>query len=163
MRSKSEKAEEVRTYFIEIDDFITRYTERIVNGLVRNLNKSEHKKIHDGPGWIYIFRVNKHLIKVGHTNNLLKRLSTYNTGRDNDIQMLATYESKNRMAEDCVKSFSEAKRYSKRRELYEVDENIIKRVMKVCSEVGDQKLYYNEKWKIKTDGNYFVLFTSKKL
>jgi phage anti-repressor protein len=162
MRSNTDKAESVRTYFIEVDDFVSRYSDTIVKALVTNLNKPS--KAHDGPGWIYVFRVIEDLLKVGQTTNLLKRLSTYNTGRASDVEMLATFKSQNRMkAEECVKSFSQAKRYKSRRELYKVDEQVVKRIMKVCAEVGDQKVYHNEKWNMKETGNYLVLFTSKQI
>jgi len=37
MRSRSEKAETARTYFIEIDKFILHYSDEIVNGLMMNI------------------------------------------------------------------------------------------------------------------------------
>ena len=162
MRSSSKKADEVRTYFIELDNFVTQYTKRIIEGLVKNLNIVEKKQRSDGSGWIYIFRVKGNIMKLGQTQDLIKRLQAYNTGRLDDIELLATYETEYRKkAEDCVKTFVKAKRYRKRRELYEVDEDIIQRVMGMCTKIGDTKLSNNEQWKAKENGLYYMIFVDK--
>lgn len=163
MRSKTKKAEDVRTYFIEIDDFLTQYKDRILDGLLRKLNKKVSKqKTPDGQGWIYIFRAKKSIFKIGRAEDLRERLRGYNTGRADDIQLLATFETKNRMkAENCVKAFVQAKRYKKRRELYEVDQDIITRVMKMCAHVGNEKLHHNEEWHVNEDDNYYVFFADQ--
>ena len=45
MRSRSAKAETVRTYFIQIEDFIFRYNAQIVDGLMRDIQNVQEKNI----------------------------------------------------------------------------------------------------------------------
>jgi phage anti-repressor protein/predicted GIY-YIG superfamily endonuclease len=159
MRSSSKKGTEVRTYFIELDNFVTRYTREIVEGLLKKLNTVEKKARNDGSGWIYIFRAKGSILKIGQTQDLIDRLRTYNTGRVDDVELLASFKTDHRKkAEDCVKTFVKAKRYKKRRELYEVDDDIIKRVMGMCTKIGDIKLASTEQWKAKDSGLYYMIF-----
>lgn len=162
MRSSSKKGQEVRTYFIELDNFVSIYTQRIVEGLLKKLNKLEKKERQDGSGWIYIFRAGGKVMKIGHTDNLAHRFSGYNTGRAKDVKPLFTFETKNRKkAEDCVKAFCKAKRFKKRRKLYEVDEDIVHRIMGMCKKVGDVQLEGDETWSAKERGSYYVMFANK--
>jgi phage anti-repressor protein len=60
MRSRSLKAEEVRSYFIELDDFIAHYSDQIYDGIIRDIEKVA-KRVNknpntDGPGYIYAIR-----------------------------------------------------------------------------------------------------------
>lgn len=159
MRSRSTKAEDVRTYFIELDNFITMYTTRILNGLLEKLNKP--RKIQDGSGWIYVFRVKNDILKIGHTKNLLDRIRSYNVGRLDGIEMLATLETSNRKkVEQCVKTFCSAKRLHARKELFKVDEDIIKRVMQLCTNLGDDTAHLG-KWTIKKEENYYIFIDSR--
>jgi phage anti-repressor protein/predicted GIY-YIG superfamily endonuclease len=161
MRSKSEKAEMVRTYFIELDNFLEKYATRIMLGILKKLNKSEKTKRSDGSGWIYIFKVKNKIYKIGQTSDLIKRLQAYQTGRLEDVRMIATYETQNRKkAEQCVKSFIEEKRLKKRKELYEVNEDIIKRVMKLCGDLGDNVHLKDKEWNVKQEGHYYILFSN---
>lgn len=160
MRSHSKKAEDVRTYFIELDNFVTMYTERILRGLLTKLNKSR-KQLGDGSGWVYIFRLKDDIFKLGQTQNLIDRLRTYNTGRLEDVEILMSIETKHKKkVEQCVKAFVDAKRFRKRKELYEVDEDIIKRVMQMCVKMGDADP--NKQWTVKRDHNYYIFIDDKK-
>lgn len=160
MRSRSKKAEDVRTYFIELDNFVTMYTERILIGLLTKLNKARNKN-GDGSGWIYIFRLKDDIFKLGQTQNLIDRLRAYNTGRIDDVEILASLQTKNRkQVEQCVKTFVQSKRFKKRKELYEVDEDIIKRVMRLCVQLGDSNP--PRQWTIKRDHNYYIFIDDRK-
>lgn len=159
MRSRSKKAEDVRTYFIELDNFVTMYTTRILNGLLEKLNKP--RKIRDGSGWIYIFRVKDGIFKLGHTKNLLDRVRSYNVGRLDGIEMVATLETSNRKkVEQCVKTFCKAKRLYARKELFKVDEDIIRRVMQLCVNLGDDTSHVG-KWTVKKEEDYYIFIDQK--
>jgi hypothetical protein len=160
MRSRSAKAETVRTYFIEIEQFLFHYNEEIVDGLmnrIKNLQQTNIKiKKPDGPGVVYVIRVGKTL-KPGHTQDLLKRLPTYNTGRLEDVEVLHVYTTDYRKeVERCLKMLMSVKQYKKRRELYEVDLDIVKQLIKGCAALS-MKLHYKGK-PSKMDGKYYMIF-----
>jgi phage anti-repressor protein len=161
MRSRSKKAEDVRTYFIELDNFVTMYTTEILNGLLSKLNKTHRNK--DGTGWIYVFRVKHDILKVGYAKDLLLRLRSYNTGRLDDIEILHSFKTSNRKkVEQCVKTFCQAKRLNSRKELFNVDEDIVKRVMQLCVQIGDDSTP-KSKWSIKKNGNYYIFINKEEL
>jgi phage anti-repressor protein len=166
MRSRSKKAETVRTYFIEIESFIIKYNSQIVDGIVRDIKKTEafHKQhpLKEGPGYIYIIRAaaaHSNLYKLGHTQDLYKRLSTYNTGRSTDVELLYAYHVQRRKeVESCVKVMMKDKQYKKRREIYHVDIDIIKKVIDGCSSLSDAKLHHKTA-KSRLDGEYYMVFS----
>jgi phage anti-repressor protein len=154
MRSRTKKAEDVRTYFIELDDFVTTYKNEILDALLKKLNNKRHGR--DGQGWIYVFRVKGDILKIGYTEDLLQRLRNYMVGRVDDIDILASFKTSDRKkVEQCVKTFCQAKRYTPRKELYKVDENIIKRVMKLCVNIGDTTIH-SGKLSVTSKGNYYI-------
>ena len=68
MRSKTQVAEHVRTYFIELDEFVSHYSDQISDGIMNDIAKvAKNLKNNpkDGPGWIYAFRVAKGFVKLG--------------------------------------------------------------------------------------------------
>ena len=166
MRSRSKKAETVRTYFIEIESFIIKYNSQIVDGIVRDIKKTEafHKKhpLKEGPGYIYIIRAaaaHSNLYKLGHTQDLSKRLATYNTGHANDVELLYAYHVQRRKeVESCVKVMMKDKQYKKRKEIYHVDLDIIKKVIDGCSSLSDAKLHHKSA-KSRLDGEYYMVFS----
>jgi phage anti-repressor protein len=163
MSSRSEKAETVRSYFIELEEFIIHYNDQIVDGLMRDIQdlamKDRRNKKEDGPGLVYILRAASNVNKLGETMmDLIKRLSTYNTGRMKDVELLYSYRTTHRReVEKCVKALMREKRYRKRRELYEVDWEIISKLIKGCARLS---LKLDQKNKSKLDGKYYIIFSS---
>ena len=163
MRSRSDKAETVRTYFIEIEDFIFHYNDEIVDGLMKNIKALQEKNITkkkpDGPGVVYIIRVAEGFNKFGHTQDLTKRLATYNTGRMTDVEVLHVYRTEYRKeVERCVKKLMAEKQYRKHKEVYEVDADIIRKLIKGCANLS-MKLHYKGK-PSKMDGKYYLIFST---
>jgi predicted GIY-YIG superfamily endonuclease len=153
MRSRTKKSEDVRTYFIELDDFVGMYKTDILNGLLTKLNKKRRSK--DGEGLIYVFRVKDGVMKIGYTKDMLQRLRNYMVGRADNIEILASFKTSNRKkVEQCVKTFCQAKRYAARKELYQVDEDIIKRVMRLCVNIGDHS--HPGKLSVESEGKYYI-------
>jgi len=168
MRSKSEKAETVRTYFIEIEEFLSHYNEEIVDGLMRNINEDARRNIaekrKDGPGSVYILRASKEMKdvnKIGQTGmDMAKRLRSYNTGRAEDVEVLQVFKVQYRKeVEMCVKKLMKEKRYKKRREVYHVDYAIISKLITGCAQMS-MKLHYTAR-KSSMDGEYYIIFTSE--
>lgn len=166
MRSQSTMAETVRSYFIEIEEFQMKYNDQIVDGLMRDIQdlalQETARDNNDGPGVIYIIRASKEhssLYKIGQTKDLYKRLSTYNTGRADDVEVLSIYKTPYRKeVEKCVKRLMKEKEYKSRREIYHVDWSIIQKVIMGCSQFS-MKLHKTSR-KNKLDGEYYMIFTS---
>ena len=166
MRSRSKMAETVRTYFIEIEEFLFHYNDEIVDGLMRKIQDLGKKDLlerkKDGPGVVYIIRAGKEsssLNKLGQTKDLISRLATYNTGRDKDVEVLSVYKTPyKKEVEKCVKKLMEVKRYKKRREIYHVDWEVIAKLIAGCAEFS-LKLH-RASAKSKMDGEYYMIFTS---
>jgi hypothetical protein len=166
MRSRSAKAETVRTYFIEIEDFLFRYNDQIVDGLMRDIQNVQEKNIKkkkpDGPGVVYFFRAGEDVIKPGSASDMVKRLATYNTGRLDDVELLHVYQTDYRKeVERCLKKLMAEKQYKKRRELYEVDPDIVKKLIRGCASLS-MKLRYkgHSKGKSNLNGKYYLIFTT---
>ena len=164
MRSKSKRAETVRYYFIEVERFVFTYNEQIVDGLMQKIKALADKNIArgkpDGEGMVYIIRAAANLYKLGHTKDLLKRLAVYNTGRKDDVTVVAVYETEYRKeVERCVKELVKEKQYKKRREIYEVDHEIIQKVITGCMKLS-MKLHHKSRRDNPADGQYYMIFTS---
>jgi phage anti-repressor protein/predicted GIY-YIG superfamily endonuclease len=166
MRSRSAKAETVRTYFIEIERFLINYNDQIVDGLMRDIGnlevqaKRENRK--DGPGTIYVLRASKEmssLYKIGQTVDLKKRLATYNTGRAEDVEVLSVYRTPYRKeVELCLKRLLKAKQYKKRREIYHIDWEILQKLILGCGNLS-LKLHHTKRKSV-LDGEYYMVFTA---
>lgn len=166
MRSRSAMAETVRSYFIEIEEFQMKYNDQIVDGLMKDIQdmarQDQARFTNDGPGVIYIIRASKEnssLYKIGHTKDLYHRLSTYNTGRVDDVELLSIYKTPYRKeVEKCVKRLMKEKQYKSRREIYHVDWSIIQKLIMGCSQFS-MKLHKTSR-KNSLDGEYYLIFTS---
>lgn len=163
MRSKTKVSELVRSYFIELDDFITHYSDQISDGImndIENVAKNAKNNPKDGPGYIYVIRVAKGLIKLGYAKDLLKRLSVYNTGRVDDVEMLYAFRTESRkQVEGCIKGLLEAKRFRKHREIYEADLDVIKKLINGCDKMSLEIL--GKKTNSNQDGKYYMIFMKK--
>jgi len=164
MRSRSEKSEEVRTYFIELDNFITHYSDQISDGIIKDIEKVA-KKIKeypnkDGPGYIYAIRASNSksgLIKIGYASDLIQRLRVYDVGRADDVELLYAFRTSYRKkVENCLKALMEAKRFKKRKEIYEVDLDIIKKLITGCNKLSIDATQVKEK--SEQDGKYYLMF-----
>lgn len=176
MRSRSDKAETVRTYFIKIEHFLSQYNDEIVDGLMREIHEDARRNIaekrKDGPGIVYVLRAAENptpfldyidaadLNKLGETGQTMaQRLRTYNTGRAKDAEVLTVYKAPYRKeVEMCVKKLMHKKRFIKRREIYEVDNEIITKLIEGCDRMS-MKLHYVTR-KSKLTGPYYIIFTS---
>lgn len=62
-----------------------------------------------------------------------KRLNSHNSGLANDIELILIYEADNiKELESCAKIMMKKAQYRKYKEVYQVDINIIKKVIKDC-------------------------------
>jgi phage anti-repressor protein len=140
LMTKSKIGEKVRQYFIDVELAIYKYKKHIINSLNEKVNKLENNqkpKIKYSKGIIYVFRAlneeNATLYKIGKTINSKKRFNSHNSPLSNDIEIVLVYEADNiEQLEKCIKTYMQKAQYRKYKEIYRVNLDIIKNVIKVC-------------------------------
>ena len=137
--TKSKKGNEIRQYFIEIEFVLYKYQNYIIEGLKekqRKLERNQKPKVNSSKKIIYIFQaLNTDLTvyKIGKTINSKQRFGSHNSPLANDLEILFEYETENiDDVEKCVKSILKQSQYRKYKEIYEVDIDIIKSVIRDC-------------------------------
>lgn len=141
MMSRAKKAEEVREYFISIEDHLSKYKSFIIDGLSNIINK-QTKELKPNPiitseGVIYVLKTNEdieNVYKIGRTKNFNERLKTHQSSHPEKLEI--AYVFKTDMIEEvekCLKLALENKRYRKRKEFYEIEIDILKGLIKNCN------------------------------
>jgi phage anti-repressor protein len=145
MRSSTNKAEEVRTYFIKIEKLIDKYKQVIIDDLNKKigiLENNQKPKLNPKKGVIYVIRTTKtidDLFKIGRSKKFITRLMSHNSIEADDVQILLLYETDNiEQVENCVKNSLKSKQYRKRKEIYQVDIDTIKDVVNKCDDLISQ-------------------------
>jgi hypothetical protein len=104
-----------------------------MNNKIQQLENNQKPKINPGKKIIYVFRVlntDLTLYKIGKTINSKTRFSTHNSPMANDLEVLFQYETDNiDQDEKCVKVFMKKAQYRKYKEVYQVDLDIIKKLL----------------------------------
>ena len=167
MLSKSKNAELVRSYFIEVEGLYIKYRKYIMNGMeqeIRTLrNNQKPKKFQDKKGgFIYIIKVGDRpdVYKVGRTEDISKRMKTYQTGLADDVDVLFMYETDDLVkTEKCVQTWLSDHQYRQNREVYEVDVSVLKDVIVGCQKVGAKLKYVKRTGNL--DGQYLILTQEK--
>jgi len=146
MRGVSEQSETVRMYFIKLRQFIVENQEVLYQALE---NKDDLRK-YEGYESIYFFVIDERhptLLKVGRTRDIIRRLRNYNVGRIKEVDLKYFAIVKNNvLIENCIKIALQKNRFSKNKEIYEVDPKLLKKVIDKCyckhvSSKENEKLY----------------------
>lgn len=179
MISQTNKAKEVRKYFIEMEKLIKRYFETIKKEMFKKigiLETNQKPKINLKQGVIYILEAqnsNVSLYKLGKSTDLKNRMNTYNSGNANDVIPLFILPVDDiDSVETCVKKACRKNQYRKYKEVYEIDIELLKEIMQECNEFTKhlaKKIENNEnKKKFKTNIsrmikkiNKYYIFISK--
>lgn len=140
LMTKSKLGDDVRQYFIDVEFALYKFKNHVIESLnnkIALLENNMKPKINPSKGIIYVFRAlnteNATLYKIGRTMNSKKRFNSHNSPLANDIQPLMTYEADNLVQlESCVKNMMKKAQYRKYKEIYEVDLDIIRSVVKDC-------------------------------
>lgn len=154
MISQTKKAKEVRKYFIEMEKLVKRYHTTIKDSMHKEiglLKKNQKPKLNIKGGVLYILRAlntGVKLYKIGKTTNLKKRLNTYNSGLANEVEPEFIIPVKDiAVAENCLKALVKKFQYRKYKEVYEINIDVLKELVEICSEVSDGLLKVYEKKK----------------
>ena len=162
MNSKTKKAEEVRTYFIELEKHIDKYKNHIIEALDKKINILENNqkpKVKNIGGVIYVLKSNKDIegiYRIGRTKKFKERKLVHDSLHPDDMEIVFIYETKNiEEVENCLKAILKSKQYRKRKEFYQIDENILKDLIKTCDNMTLKVKKTNKK--IKQFGGMFLM------
>ena len=138
--TQSKKGKEVRRYFIDVEKLLNKYKSYIIEGLedkVKLLQKNRKPKKNPQKGVIYVFRTpdtpENNLYKIGRTIDLKKRLQSHSSGLSEDIDVLFIQEVNDvNKIEKCAKEAMKKFQYRKYKEVYQVNIDVIKFIIKNC-------------------------------
>ena len=103
---------------------------------IKQLENNQKPKINKTKKIIYVFRAlntDLTLYKIGKTINSKTRFSTHNSPLANDLEVLFQFETENiDQIESCIKAYMKKAQYRKYKEIYQVDLDILKEVIKNC-------------------------------
>lgn len=161
MLSRTKNAEEVRTYFIELEKHIDKYKNIIFEKYEINqkpLPKSENE------GVIYVLQTNLNLpgvYKIGKTTDFKKRMRTHQSSHDDNIKVKIVFKTDFiDEVEHCLKYYMREKKYRKYKEFYQVDTDIIKKMLKECDKMSiSSRKTINGK---QHSGGYFIYIDKEK-
>lgn len=165
MSSKTKKAEEVRTYFLELEKHINKYKNYIIEGLnkkIETLEKNQKQILDPKSGVIYVMRTEldiEGIYKIGKTKIFKNRLKTHNSSHANNVDVIFIFETNDiDGVEKCLKLALKTKQYRKRKEFYQIDLDLLKELMTDCENLllkGKNKPNKNIK-----GGNIYLMFDS---
>lgn len=163
MLSRTKKAEEVRTYFIEIEKLMNKYKDYIIEALNKKINilENNQKPIQDNKnGVIYVLKTDYDIVnlyKIGKTKKFKERIRTHNSSHIDNVNIVHIYETNNIDAvETCLKGVLMSTQYKKRKEFYEIDLDVLKKLIKTCDQMTLTAKISNKN--IKQTGGYYIMF-----
>ena len=172
--SRTKKAEEVRTYYLELEKLINNYKNYIIEGLQDTVNILENNQKEVSlkiKGTVYIIKSLKDIdgiYRFGQTENFKKRLQNYNSSNSDKMEVILIYETKDaRKIESCVISQIKELRYKKKKDFYEMDIKLLKKITKDCIELTlkyKRRINKNKKNNDEQDGgniDHYYLYIQK--
>ena len=164
--TRSKHGNDVRDYFIDVEETLNKYKDYIIEGLSDKLDatkKGRKPKVNPEKALIYIFKTadskDNSLYKIGRTKDLTKRLQSHQSPLSEDIEILFYLETDDaKTVEECIKNFAKKYQYRKYKEVYEVNIDILKLLATKCEKF---KLDINEEEKLlemkqETTKKYYV-------
>jgi len=101
MISKSNRAKEVREYFLKVEETLNKYKDYIINSLktqVKTMDTSLKPRKKPSKGVIYGFEItdnNRKFIKIGKSKDFLQRMKQHNSSHANKIDVEFLFETDN--------------------------------------------------------------------
>jgi hypothetical protein len=141
MLSRTPKAEEVRTYFLQIEAHLDKYKNHIIAALQKRISKYE-KELKPMPavkegGVIYVLKTTETIdgvYKIGRTRDFKKRLKVHQSSHPEKLDVVFVYETDNvAQVENCLKLALKETEYRKRKEFYEIYLDVLKTVIENCA------------------------------
>jgi phage anti-repressor protein len=124
MRSNTQKAEQVRKYYVQLEDLVNEYKEYIISTQNQKIASLEYElvgeKYKEG-GYFYIYKIDKYY-KIGATNNLKLRFKNINSSHPFSIKPILSAKSKTPFQiEKCVQSLLANHRIKKNKDFYKIN------------------------------------------
>lgn len=141
MRSTSAQSEHVRTYFVELDDLVAKYYQQFADGIaadIRRLNTSQSKqsRSQSQPGYVFVIQSSHGLVKLARNTNLLEKLKNHKTSAEDNVLVRYTFRTDHiDRVEECVKLFVHDKSLRRYKGFYEMDVDIVKKIIHGCDEM----------------------------
>ena len=165
MRSKTEKSQMVRKYYVELENLIEKYstdfTEKLQQRIAELERNQKTKTLPNNHGVIYVIKASEKyndIYKIGRSRNLRARLRAYNSGRMDDVDVVYIFETDMlETVETCTKTMLGEKQYRNVKEVYEVNIDVIKSVIKDCARLALKTRYKLSK-PSKMTGGYYMIF-----
>ena len=134
MVSRTKKAEDVRSYFIELEKHIDQYKDVIIERYVKN-HTPQQTDITGGV--IYVLNTDLNLpgvYKIGKTADFKSRLKTHQSSHVDNIKVVKVYKTTDiDNVEQCLKQYLKQKQFKKYKEFYQVDIDDISKLLKICN------------------------------
>ena len=147
MISKSNRAKEVREYFLNVEETLDKYKDYIINSLktqVKSMDLSLKPRKKPSKGVIYGFEIkdnNRKFIKIGKSKDLKHRMIQHNSSHADKIDVEFIFETDNfSEVEGCIKEIMKKYQYRKGKEVYEVSIDKLKKLVNGCDKLT--KKYY---------------------
>ena len=150
MRSNSKNSALVRMYLLQVEDAFIGYRAQTMEGMrhdVRTLLANQKPRTKPGkPGYVYMIRVKDGVtlhevsngevpVKIGRALQMQERMDGYDTGFADKVDILYQVQTDDMVAvESCVKLLCKAKQYRKRKEIYTIDVDVMKKVIDHCAQ-----------------------------
>ena len=169
MQTKCERGEQVRTYFIDLEALVVRYSQQIIAGiradeeqLRRNMRPRDPA---DSAGYVYVIRASEKMdgvFKIGRSKDLNRRLDEYQTGRADLLEVVFKLRTDSlQQVEACVRAWMRDNRHNGCRmrcnEVYKADIDLIKTVIHKCDAVGRAKVEFARRKPLTMTGGYYVV------
>lgn len=162
MMSRTKKAEEVRSYFIQLEKHIDKYKNYIIEGLDRQVNtlkNNQKPKIDPKSGVIYVLRSNKDIegiYRIGKSKKFKTRKMQHDSSHPDDMEIEYIFETTNiDSVEKCIHLALKQRQYRRRKEFFEADIDLIKDLLNDCEDLILKGKYKIKKFK--QSGGYFLM------
>jgi len=166
MISRSEKANMIRNFYIEIEKILINYKDNIAENIYDQLEiKMNNKKIinqNNNKSLIYILKVDDKTnegFKIGKTEDLKARMKQYNVGRISELPIVFVYQTEHiDEIENCMKENLKRYQLKHNTELFDIDLDFIKDTITYCTKKNALLIKRNNKLFRAKDNKRWLIF-----
>lgn len=124
MRSRTKMSEQVRTYFLQLEELVDEYKDYIIKTQEEKIRNLEYELNPDKlpeDGYFYVYEVGG-LYRTGATKNLKLRFKTHNSSHSDTIKPILKIKSDNPFRlETCVNNLLAQYRIKKNKDFFDVN------------------------------------------
>ena len=170
LRSNTQKADEVRDYYLELEEHLDKYKSHIITALNQRIGVLEYNqkpKFNPKSGVIYVLKNALNQIpisepteyRIGKASIFKNRYGSHNSSHPDDMEIMFQYETNDiDRVESCLKVILKPVQYRSRKEFYTVTLDQIKQLLKSCNELKNIIPIPNQKGGNANDYQYHIYF-----